>query len=203
MKEKKYAFTFILFNAAFSFFIIFFIVNAIRFAGCFSAAENVLQTDSQIMRIKLYNSGDESVSAVVSILDTDGSDCAVIERSWHGTFLAADFMCASFSGKNFYFPKQIYGLSNISAANSTRLTGGSRGTYLFPYYNENSLCLLAGKSRPASEKALYKISSFAFNPAAAVAAGFVSKISVNLAGLENGKYYGIFTENGNLVLREE
>ena len=152
MNEKKYTFTFIIFNAAFSLFIIFFIVNVIRFAECFSAAENIFQTDSQIMRIKLYNSGDESVSAVVSILDTDGSDCAVIERSWHGTFLAVDFICASFSGKFFYFPKQIYGLPNISSLNSSRITSGSRGTYLFPYYNENSLCLLAGKLRPFSEK---------------------------------------------------
>lgn len=204
MNEKKYTFTFIIFNAAFSLFIIFFIVNVIRFAECFSAAENILQTDSQIMRIKLYNSGDESVSAVVSILDTDGSDCAVIERSWHGTFLAVDFICASFSGKFFYFPKQIYGLSNILSLNSSRITSGSRGTYLFPYYNENSLCLLAGKSRPFSEKkALHRISSFSFSPAATAASGFISKVSVNLAGLENGKYYGIFTENGNLVLKEE
>ncbi|MGP1458090.1 MAG: hypothetical protein ACTTKL_02120 [Treponema sp.] len=203
MKRKLFSAGFIVFNAAFAFVLIVLTANALRFGRCFPAAEKIPEIDYQLLRILPYNLSDGEVSAAISILDTDGDECAVIERSWRGNFLTADFICASFSEKKLYFPKRIYGAKSLYSADFSSKKG-KRGTNLFPYYNQNSFCLLIGKSRPSTErKALRTIASFAFSPAAVFVSGFVQKTSLNLTDLENGKYYGVFVEQGNLIVREE
>ncbi len=205
MKAKRYPLGLVLFNAVFSFLLAVFIVNAVQFGRCFSAAKHVPAFECQLLRIRLYNSGGASVSASVSILDSDGAECAVIERSWHGSFLAADFMCASFSGKSFCFPERLYGANRIMPQELSAFFHRRRGTALFPYYNEQSECLLLGRSRPGSERMrLRTLSSFAFSPAAFAASGFIKRYTVSLAGFEEGKYYGVFTDAaGALSVKEE
>ena len=205
MKEKRYPLRLVVLNAAFSFLLAGFIINAVQFGRCFYAAKRTPAFDCQLLRIRLYNSGGTSVSASVSILDSDGAECAVIERSWHGSFLAAEFMCASFSEKSFYFPERLYGTNCIAPQELSAFTRRKHGTNLFPYYNERSECLLLGRSRPIAERMhLYTLSSFASSSAAIAASGFIKRYTVNFAGCEEGRYYGVFIDSaGNISVKEE
>lgn len=204
MKRKLFSAVFIILNAACAASLIFLTVSAVQFGLCFSAAKKIPQIDFQLLRILPYNAADSEISASVSILDTDGEVLAVIERSWHGSFLSVECICASFSENKLYFPKRIYGAKTEYPSLADMGKRSGRGTALFRYYNRDGACLLFGKSRPAFERSsVHKIAFFAFSPASFAVPRFVQKTSVNLSGLESGKYYGVFVEKGVLVVKEE
>lgn len=196
------------FNSIFACFLIVFIVYAVKFGGCFGAASRLPRVDDyQIMRILVYGtstseSGD-TVSAVISLLDTAGNECAVLERSWRGSSLAVDFGSAEFSGKKFLFPEVIYGRETIYEHRGFGLF--ESGTYLERYYNENGQCMLFGAgSTYKNRHDLYRLSSFASNPAVVFSAGFSNRYTVDLSRCVTGVYYAVLTDsNGRLVIRPE
>ncbi|MFA6856432.1 MAG: hypothetical protein WCR31_04415 [Treponema sp.] len=196
------------FNSIFVCFLIFFIVYAVKFGSCFGAVNRLPRVeDYQIMRILVYGTSTSengnTVSAVISLLDTAGNECAVLERSWRGTSLSIDFRSAEFSGRKFLFPEIIYGCETIYEHSGRGLFGA--GTYLERYYNENGQCMLLGTgSSYKNRHDLYMLSRFAANPATAFSAGFSRRYTIDLSSCETGVYYAVVTDSdGRLELRPE
>ena len=77
--------------------VIVFVNLGIFFSSMISSKKLSVYKDSQheIMRIKIYgssNSKDENfISGSFSIIDTNGNEIAVIERSWNGSYLVVEF----------------------------------------------------------------------------------------------------------------
>lgn len=189
----------------FSFMLFFFVLNSILFGLCFPAAKHLSSLEYQILRIHILSSIDSdserAVSARIAILDMEGNDCAVIERSWNGNYLFASFRTAKFDGKAFFFPDRIYSSETHPATKSIGARKG--GTSLFPYYCEQKQCFLPGsRSAPASRRSMFFLARFAFSPLASVTSCFSEKYTVNLSECETDKDYGIFISGGALKLRE-
>ncbi|MDE5899026.1 MAG: hypothetical protein K2H09_07180 [Treponemataceae bacterium] len=182
--------------------------NVVGFVRCFRAAELADAGMYQSMRIVVYGSSlsaeGETVSANLSILDTAGNECAVIERSWNGTSLAVDFVRAEFSGKWFFFPLAVRAAGG--AASGRRLSHAASGSFLAHYYLEDGQCRLLGSGSSAAErKALFQLADFVLSPLSlAFRLGYASRCSVSLAQCGSGTYYGIFIGDGGwLELREQ
>jgi hypothetical protein len=196
------------FNSIFAFFLVMFIVYAVKFGECFGASGRLPGIDEyQIMRILVYGTSTsengDTVSAVISLLDTAGNECAVLERSWRGSSLAVDFRSAEFSGKRFLFPDVIYGRETVYEHRGPWMFRS--GTDLERYYMENRQCMLLGTgSTYKNRHDLYMLARFALNPAAAFSAGFSAGYTVDLSRCETGVYYAVFTNsNGRLEIRPE
>jgi hypothetical protein len=196
------------FNSIFVCILIVFIVSAVKFGGCFGAANRLLPVrDYEIMRILVYGTSTsenvDTVSAVISLLDTTGNECAVLERSWRGTSLAIDFRSAEFSGKKILFPEAVYGRETIYERRS--FGSFETGSYLERYYNENGQCMLFGAgSTYRNRHDLYRLSRFAFNPASIFCTGFSNRYTVDLSRCKTGVYYAVITDsNGLLEIRPE
>ncbi|MCK9169770.1 MAG: hypothetical protein M0P01_05085 [Treponema sp.] len=179
-----------------------------KFGSCFGAASRLpVVDDYQIMRILFYGTSTsengDTVSAVISLLDTAGNECAVLERSWRGSSLSIDFRSAEFSGRKFLFPEIIYGCETIYEHRGWGLF--ESGTYLERYYNENGQCMLLGTGSSYKDRHdLYRLSRFAANPIAVFSTGFSRRYRVDLSRCEKGVYYAVVTDfNGRLELRPE
>lgn len=183
--------------------------NAVGFVRCFRAAELAEAGAYQLMRIVVYGSSlsaeGETVSANISILDAEGNDCAVIERSWNGTSLSVDFVRAEFSGRRFFLPLAVR--ASGAAAVRPRLPRAASGSSsLMHYYLKDGRCCLPGSGgSDAGRKALFQSARFVLNPLSlAFRLGYASRCSVSLAQCGSGAYYGIFVEDGGrLELREQ
>ena len=198
----------IVFNCIFTLFLCVFIVFAVRFGSCFGAAERIPHTENyEVMRILLYGSSStesgDTVSAVISLLDTAGNECAVIERSWKGSSLAVDFSSAEFSGKRLLFPQAVYGRESFYERRG--FAGEKSGTSLAHYYNENGQCMLFGTGTTYENRQdLYRLSRFALSPASFLTAGFSKKYTADLSRCETGVYYSIVTDSrGKLEIRRD
>jgi len=197
-----------IFNSIFACVLLVFIVYAVQFGGCFSAASRIPRVpEYEILRILVYGTSTsengDTVSAVFSLLDTSGNECAVLERSWRGSSLAVEFRSAEFSGKKFLFPQVIYGRQTVYEHRHLGMFGA--GTVLPRYYNENKQCMLFGAgSTYRNRHDLYALSRFASDPLSAMSAGFSRRYVVDLSRCETGVYYGVFTDsNGRLEIRRE
>lgn len=72
--------------------------------ACLNAAASLPSNIPQeFLRIKIYGSSSDSdgntVSGTFSIIDTNGNEIAVIERSWSGAYLAVEFARIGSNGK--------------------------------------------------------------------------------------------------------
>lgn len=202
--KKSVRFFAIMFNVIFSSVLFFFVLNSILFGLCFPAGKSLFSPEYQILRIHILGSIDSfserAVSAKIAILDMEGNDCAVIERSWNGNYLFVSFRTAEFDGKTFFFPDRIYGSENQAAKNTAGAEKG--GTKLFPYYCEHKQCFLpGGRSSPADRRNMFVLARFAFSPLASVVSGFSGRYTVRLFECETDKDYGIFAGRGGLELR--
>ena len=195
----------IFFVALFVFVVAVGIANAVKFARCFSAAKDVPPLDYYIMRVKFYGSsdvdGENTVSANFSILDPQGNDCAVIERSWKGNYLFLTFRTAEFSGRTFWFPEKIYGSETIDERGISRF--GARGTSLYPYYVDGGQCFLRGRLIPSRQrKKLFQLAKFAFSPLSFFFKGFSKKHVVSLSSLVTGETKSIYcTADGSVYMQ--
>ena len=166
-----------------------------------SLPENIPQ---EFLRIKIYGSSSESggntVSGTFSIIDSNGNEIAVIERSWSGSYLAIEFACVSADGKYFIFPSRIYGKNRIIEERRER----SHGTLLEKYYDDYGQCMLLGYgSSLRQRKLLYKIAAFATGKYYVPGFGLVSKFSIDLSGCRTDRYYSIsFDENAHFIIEE-
>jgi hypothetical protein len=197
-----------IFNAVFVCFLILFIVFSVEFGECFSAAERIPKiSDYQVMRILIYGTSTtenvDTVSAVISLFDTSGNECAVLERSWRGSSLAIDLKSAEFSGKKVFFPEVIYGRKTIYERRGFGIH--TTGTPLSRYYNENGQCMLFGTdSTYENRRDLYKLARFAFNPLSVFTAGFSNRYTLDLSRCGTGVYYDVtISTNGTIRIQPE
>lgn len=181
----------------------------------------------ELLRIKIYGSSSgpdgNTVSATFSIIDTNGNEIAVIERSWSGAYLAVEFSKLSLFNENYIFPSKIYGKDRIideySLAMGTTLIDNrfakgtafldklkftSSGTDLVKYYNENNQCMLLGyESTYKKRNRMYCISSFATGKIPVLNFGFSEKLIIDLSNCSSDRYYSIKSSyNGDLIIQE-
>lgn len=161
----------------------------------------------EFLRIKIYGSSsdsaspsDSTVSGSFSIIDSNGNEIAVIERSWSGSYLAIEFARVSTGGKYFIFPSRIYGKNRIIEERSER----SHGTLLEKYYDDYGQCMLLGYgSSLKNRRQLYKIAAFATGKYKVPGFGLVTKFSIDLSGCRPDRFYSIsFNEDGSFSVTE-
>lgn len=182
---------------------IFAIYNAVEYFVCYNAVTKISEIKiEEYMRIKIYGSSysgnGSTVSATFSIIDSNGNEIAVIERSWSGSYLSVEFNKISMAGKDFMFPARIFGSDHIlySKKNNKKVTS------LEKYYNDNSQCMLLGSGSTYNQRRyLYRISRFATKNLPVIDFGFKNTYSVDLSACKTGVYYSILTDSfGNLIL---
>lgn len=162
------------------------------FLKCYSIVSKIPQDNNQVLRIMLFGSSDnpdgETVSAKISVLDRNGGEVAVIERSWPEPYLSVDFRSAQFLNRQYFFPYIIYGSSTVASYKS--FFRRNYGSNLSRYYIENGQCLMGIDQ--FQKKGLFYIFYFALN-----------KNTVSLSSCKTGIYYGVFVEDGRLTVHEE
>lgn len=175
------------------------------YLACWNSASLLVgNVPQEFVRIKIYGSSYESegntVSGTFAIIDSNGNEIAVIERSWAGSYLAVEFALINIDEKYFIFPSRIYGKNHIIEERRER----SHGTLLEKYYNDYGQCMLLGYgSTLRQRKLLYKIAAFATGKYKVPAFGLVTRFSIDLSGCRPDRYYSIsFSADGDYVVEE-
>ncbi len=178
------------------------------YLACWNSALSLPSNIPQeFLRIKIYgsssdttDSADSTVSGTFSIIDSNGNEIAVIERSWSGAYLAVEFARVGIDGKYFIFPSRIYGKNRIIEERRER----SHGTLLEKYYNDYGQCMLLGYgSSLRQRKLLYRIAAFATGKYMVPGFGLVTRFSIDLSGCRPDRYYSIrFNEAGSYIVEE-
>ena len=186
--SRRKLFFFILFSSAG----ILLVLQLAGYLQCYYFVQKIPQDNDQILRVMLFGSSEnpegETVSAKISVLDRSGAEIAVIERSWPQLYLAVTFRSASFLNKTYFFPERIYGTNSVSV--NQNILERKSSSYFVRYFVKNHQCFLG--TDDFQRKGLYRIFYFALN-----------KTTVNLSSCETGKNYGVFAENGKLIVRSE
>ncbi len=194
------------------FFLFFLIVYVLfvcwAYLSCFNAAASLWQNVPQeFLRIKIYGSsesegipGVNTVSGTFSIIDSNGNEIAVIERSWSGSYLSVEFARVCIDSQYFVFPSRIYGKNRIIEERRER----SHGTFLEKYYDDEGQCMLLGYGSSLSQrKKLYKIAAFATGKYKIPTFGLVNRFSIDLSDCRADRYYSIrFDSNGQFSVEE-
>ena len=185
--------------------VVYIIFICWSYLSCWNAAVGLRQNIPQeFLRIKIYGSSSDSegntVSGTFSIIDSNGNEIAVIERSWSGSYLAIEFALVNTNGKRFIFPSRIYGKNRIIEERRER----SHGTLLEKYYNDYGQCMLLGYgSSLKARRQLYKIAVFATGKYKVPGFGHVTRFSIDLSGCRPDRYYSIsFSADGDYVVEE-
>ncbi len=184
------------------------------YLSCWNAAVTLPSNIPQeFLRIKIYGASYDldsglaeqtsttaSISGTFAIIDSNGNEIAVIERSWSGSYLAVEFARIGINSKYFVFPSRIYGKNRIIEERRER----SHGTLLEKYYNDYGQCMLLGYGSSLKQrKLLYKIAAFATGKYPVPAFGLVTRFSVDLSDCKPEHYYSIsFNEKGQCVITE-
>ena len=188
--------------------IIYIIFTCWSYLACWNAAVSLPSNIPQeFLRVKIYgtssdttDTADSTVSGTFSIIDTNGNEIAVIERSWSGSYLAVEFARVGVNGKYFIFPSRIYGKNKIIEERRERF----HGTLLEKYYDDYGQCMLLGYGSTLRErKLLYKIAAFATGKYKVPSFALVTRFSIDLSGCRPDRYYSIrFNEAGSIVVEE-
>ena len=203
MKKKDYF--------IFTFLIVFFLLSIIIFSVYLFQFVYVKKIVSELpeyaseeyLRIKIYgssyNDDGNTISGNFAIINENGLEIAVVERSWSGSYLAVDFKEIKMADKTFIFPEKIYGRDHILQYSHKP----NKGTSLGKYYNENGEFILLGyKSTKNLRKKCYKIASFALGKNI-FSLKYKKTFTIDLSSCINGKYYSIVrVPSGNYLLRE-
>ena len=171
------------------------------YLACWNAAISLPSNIPQeFLRIKIYGSESDTVSGTFSIIDSNGNEIAVIERSWTGAYLAVEFARVGIDGKYFIFPSRIYGKNRIIEERRER----SHGTLLEKYYDDYGQCMLLGYGSSLNQrKLLYRIAAFATGKYKVPSFALVTRFSIDLSGCRPDRYYSIrFNEAGSFVVEE-
>lgn len=194
-----------------SFFLLIFLIAGVIFAISFFKFLSVKKTISvlpeysseEYLRIKIYgssyNDDGNTISGNFSLINENGLEIAVIERSWSGSYLAVDFKEIKMADKSFSFPEKIYGRDELLQYSHKP----NKGTSLGKYYNENGeFILLGNNSTKMLRKKYYKIASFALGKNI-FSLKYKKTVTIDLSSCINGKYYSIVrVPSGNYLLRE-
>ena len=171
------------------------------YLACWNAAISLPSNIPQeFLRIKIYGSESDTVSGTFSIIDSNGNEIAVIERSWTGAYLAVEFARVGIDGKYFIFPSRIYGRKRIIEERHER----SKGTFLEKYYDDYGQCMLLGYGSSLNQrKLLYRIAAFATGKYKVPSFALVTRFSIDLSGCRPDRYYSIsFSADGDYVVEE-
>lgn len=187
-------------------FVIFVSFTSFLTIKCYSAAAklNCLQNTHELMRIKVYGASysdaGNTVSASFSIIDSNGNEIAVFERSWSGSYLGAEFSRISLYGKNFVFPVRVFGKNRIADTGHR----SQKGIRLEKYYNDYRQCMLLGHGSSLKERReLYWLSVFATKKYHLPQFSLVEYINLDLSTCKSETYYSVICdENGNLSVVE-
>ena len=166
-----------------------------------SAAALPSNVPQEFLRIKIYgSSSDATVSGTFAIIDSNGNEIAVIERSWSGSYLAVEFARVGVDGKYFIFPSRIYGKNRIVEERRER----SHGTFLEKYYDDYGQCMLLGYGSTLKQrKQLYRIATFATGKYTIPVFGLANRFSIDLSACRPDRYYSIsFNSDGSYLLEE-
>lgn len=188
--------------------IAYIIFTCWSYLSCWNAAISLpSNVPQEFLRIKIYgsssdltDSSDSTVSGTFSIIDSNGNEIAVIERSWSGSYLAVEFARVHADGKFFIFPSRIYGKDRITEVRRER----SHGTLLEKYYDDYGQCMLLGYgSSLADRKKLYRIAAFATGKYKVPSFALVTRFSIDLSSCRPDRYYSIsFSADGDYVVEE-
>ena len=108
-----------LFGIAFFIWVLFF---CFTFITVWHDCNEMYQpTQQEFLRVKIFGNSTthdgNTISAEISIVDTNGNEIAAIERSWTGNYLGVEFAEVEFNDNYFLFPKKYTeknGLWNLS-----------------------------------------------------------------------------------------
>lgn len=182
--------------------VVYVVFTCWAYLACWtSAAALPSNVPQEFLRIKIYGSGsDETVSGTFAIIDSNGNEIAVIERSWSGSYLAVEFARVGIEGKYFIFPSRIYGKNRIVEERRER----SHGTTLEKYYDDYGQCMLLGYGSSLKQrKQLYRIASFATGKYTIPVFGLATRFSIDLSACRPNRYYSIsFSADGDYVVEE-
>ena len=181
--------------------LVYILFTCWAYLSCWNAASSLPSNIPQeFLRIKIYTTNEDTVSGTFSIIDSNGNEIAVIERSWGGSYLAVEFARVSIDGKYFIFPSRIYGKNRIIEERSER----SHGTLLEKYYDDYGQCMLLGHGSTLKQrKLLYKIAAFATGKYKVPSFALVTNFSIDLSACRPDKYYSItFNSDGSHLLEE-
>lgn len=163
-----------------------------------------LKSDQEVLRIKIYGSSTSSegntVSGTFSIIDSNGNEIAVIERSLSGAYLGVEFVQSNFNGKYFVFPSKIYGKNRIIDGRSDR----NKGISLEKYYDDYGQCMLLGYGSTFKDRRnMYILSAFSNGKYPVLNFGITSKYSLDLSSCKTNTYYSIsYNRDGSFSLKE-
>jgi len=184
---------------------LYIIFTCYIYLSCFNASHRFNKNFQQeFLRIKIYGSSvtenGSTVSGTFSIIDTNGNEIAVIERSWSGAYLAVDFVQTKLNGKYFIFPMRVFGKNRIIEEKKER----KKGTLLEKYYNDYGQCMLLGFGSTLQErKSLYKISVLATNKYPLINLGVNTIYTVDLSNCKTNTYYSIkYNGDGTISVSE-
>lgn len=203
MKTKKILLSLLILFLSLILIIVF--SNLIYFTNIISSSELVNgYVQREYVQIELYGkTWDDDLSTIsgkLKILDNNGNEIAVIERSWAGAYLAVEFNIVSFDGKQYIFPHCIYGKNRIYEGKDLK----KKGINLEKYYIDNKECLLLGNGcSPKSRHELYKIERFSNSVFFNLLAGEKSIYTVDLSKCKTGYKYSInYSESEGFTLKE-
>lgn len=207
MKKQNYFIK--LFSPLFTLALVVYIVfTCWAYLACWTSANSLPSNIPQeFLRIKIYGSSsdaggnaDSTVSGTFSIIDSNGNEIAVIERSWSGAYLAVEFARVGIDGKYFIFPSRIFGKNRIVEERRER----SHGTFLEKYYDDYGQCMLLGYGSSLKQrKQLYRIATFATGKYTIPVFGLATRFSIDLSACRPDHYYSIsFNADGSYILEE-
>lgn len=204
MKNNKSSFKFLCWLILL-FSIFYILINCYVYLSCFNAAYQLNQNaEQEFLRIKIYGSSSttegNTVSGTFSIIDSNGNEIAVIERSWSGAYLSVDFAQVKLNDKYYVFPVKVFGKNRIIEERSER----KKGTALEKYYNDYNQCMLLGfGSTLKDRKNLYKISVLATKKFPVINLGLTTTYSLDLSNCKTNTYYSIsYKQDGRLTIQE-
>ena len=202
--KKRYYFIFSFLSLLLLISLIIFSVYFFQFLYVKKIIVNLPEYASEeYLRIKIYgssyNDDGNTISGNFAIINENGLEIAVVERSWSGSYLAVDFKELKMSDKTFSFPEKIYGREHMLQYSHKP----NKGTSLGKYYNENGEFILLGvNSTKMLRKKYYKIASFALGKNI-FSLKYKKTVTIDLSSCINGKYYSIVrVPSGNYLLRE-
>ena len=109
-----------IFFTIFTLIVFLFVLSVINYISCLKSSQKLSfysNNNHEIMRIKIYGSSTSkegnTISGTFSIINMNGNEIAVIERSWNGSYLGVEFNKIKLNGHKFVFPIKVYGKENI------------------------------------------------------------------------------------------
>ena len=172
---------------------------------CYKAVKQTKEyIATEYLRIKIYGSSEteegDTISGTFSIVDSNGNEIAVIERSWKGAYLAVEFVEFSMENKKYIFPATIFGRKSVIYNSHQK----EKGVSLEKYYNENGECILPGVKSNLKERVfLYRISHFSLKKNSLFGIKHRKTIIVDLSSCQNGKYYSIIRSSAGYLFVQE